>query len=110
MKSMPSRPPSLRPTKARAPRAVSNWSAKRASRHQRGYGLAHTRMRETVLREEPICRACIAQGRATPTTVADHITPKAEGGTDDRDNYQGLCSPCHNVKTAAEAARGRKRR
>ena len=67
-------------------------------------------MRAQVLREEPLCRICTEAGRITPTTIADHVVPKAEGGTDERDNYQGLCTPCHDVKTAAEAARGRKRR
>jgi len=31
------------------------------------------------------------------STIADHIRPKAEGGTDERDNYQGLCSACSRL-------------
>lgn len=65
-------------------------------------------MRAIVLREEPVCRSCVAAGRVTVSTIADHIVPKAEGGTDDRDNYQGVCEPCHVMKTAAESARGRR--
>lgn len=68
-------------------------------------------MREQVLREEPLCRPCLEMDppRYTPSTIADHIVPKAEGGTDDRENYQGSCKPCHVVKIAQESARGRKR-
>lgn len=105
---MPSRPPSLKPPKARAARTVSNWS-RRESRHVRGYGRAHDLMRAMVLLEEPLCRICLAHDRCSATVIADHIIPKAEQGTDERSNYQGLCKPCHRVKTAAEAARGVRR-
>lgn len=40
----------------------------------------------------------------TPATEVDHITPKAEGGTDDRSNLQGLCTDCHKAKTKADQA------
>ncbi len=85
-------------------------SSRRGSRQSRGYGRAHEKMREVVLAEEPLCRECAKWGRIIPTTIADHIIPKAEGGTDDRDNYQGLCDPCSKAKTAAEAARAQGRR
>lgn len=54
---------------------------------------------------------CLAKNpqRVTPTTIADHIIAKAEGGEDDRGNYQGVCDPCHKAKTAEEAARARRR-
>lgn len=41
---------------------------------------------------------------------ADHIQPVAEGGAEfDVANGQGACTSCHDVKTAEEAARGRRR-
>jgi 5-methylcytosine-specific restriction enzyme A len=69
-------------------------------------------MRRTVLDEEPLCRACLGKEppQYVPSTIADHIRPKAEGGTDERDNYQGICGPCHRDKTARESGRGRRRR
>ncbi len=69
-------------------------------------------MRERVLAEEPICVACLAMDppRYTPSHVADHIIPKTEEGTDERENYQGLCDECSRIKTAKEAARGARRR
>lgn len=81
----------------------------KTSRQSRGYGRAHELMRERVLREEPLCRACQAAGRVSATTIADHIVPKTDGGTDERSNYQGLCRPCHDAKTAEEAARAQGR-
>jgi 5-methylcytosine-specific restriction protein A len=66
-------------------------------------------MRKRILIEEPLCRECLKRDRVTATTIADHIIPKAEGGTDDRENYQGLCDPCSSAKTAAEAARAQGR-
>ncbi len=35
----------------------------------------------------------------------DHIVPREQGGTNDESNLQPLCTrPCHEAKTAAEAA------
>lgn len=99
---MPSRPPALK-QKARE----KGWASTRKSRHERGYGRAHDRMRAIVLQEEPLCRPCQALGRITSSVIADHIKPLSEGGTGERDNYQGICKPCHDAKTAEEAARAR---
>jgi len=105
---MPTRPSSLWPCKVPAARQASNWD-KRKTRQQRGYGREHDAMRRRVMAEEPLCRECSKSGRVAASTVADHIIPKAEGGTDDRDNYQGLCKPCSIAKTAAESGRARRR-
>ena len=32
----------------------------------------------------------------------DHITPLADGGTNDPDNLGVICKPCHAIKTADE--------
>ncbi len=66
-------------------------------------------MRATLFTREPLCAECLRQGRAVPATQRDHIKPLAEGGIDDETNEQGLCRPCHDVKSAAEAQRGRKK-
>lgn len=104
---MPTRPPSLR-QRSRSSRKPNNWT-KRASRHERGYGRAHELMREQVLREEPLCRPCTEANRVAASVIADHIVPKAEGGSDERENYQGICRPCHTAKTARESARALRR-
>lgn len=46
-------------------------------------------------------------GRLAVASIRDHIKPLAEGGTDDHDNIQALCIPCHDAKTVQESARGR---
>lgn len=102
---MPSRPPALK----QKPRAKA-WATSRKSRQARGYGREHERMRAAVLREEPLCSPCRKAGRVVAATIADHIKPLAEGGTGDRENYQGICKPCHDQKTASEAKRARDRR
>jgi 5-methylcytosine-specific restriction enzyme A len=53
------------------------------------------RMRHVVLVEEPVCRIC----ERKPSTQVDHIKPVCEGGTDERDNLQGICEACHEEKT-----------
>lgn len=39
----------------------------------------------------------------------DHVQPVSEGGSDDPDNCQSSCGPCHAAKTASQAAHGRNR-
>lgn len=51
-------------------------------------------------RDLNICYLC----RGVATEV-DHVTPRAEGGTDDPANLRAICVPCHRHKSAAEGAR-----
>jgi 5-methylcytosine-specific restriction enzyme A len=58
-------------------------------------------VRKHVLDRDPICKMC---DKALSTQV-DHITPMSERG----DEYnpaalQGLCTLCHQAKSAREAA------
>ena len=55
-------------------------------------------LRRAILHRDPICRHC----HTRQSTIADHIIPVAEGGTDTITNGQGLCDPCHHTKTQAE--------
>ncbi len=71
--------------------------------------------RSTVLRRDPVCRcagcsACTSHGCGGPSTEDDHVVPLAEGGSNGLDNRRGVCSPCHAVKSKAEAKRGIDRR
>jgi 5-methylcytosine-specific restriction protein A len=75
----------------------------RGSAASRGYGSEHRRRRSIVLACDPLCVACLAVGRTTPSTVDDHIVPiEAGGAADDLDNQQGLCASCHGKKRHAE--------
>jgi len=68
------------------------------SRHERGYGTAHDKMRAHLLATVILCEECTRQGKTTAGTIADHKTPLAQGGTGERSNYQLLCGPCSDAK------------
>lgn len=72
----------------------------RGTAAQRGYGAVWRRLRLMVLHEEPLCRMCSA-----PSQEVDHIQPLSRGGTNERENLQGLCRSCHSRKTAGEGPR-----
>lgn len=62
------------------------------------------RLREKVLRSEPLCRSCKKKGITKAARVVDHITPARtnEYGFYDESNLQPLCDSCHNRKSAKE--------
>ena len=42
-----------------------------------------------LLKQEPLCRLCLAKGRVTPATIADHVIPIAkDGAVHDINNLQ----------------------
>jgi 5-methylcytosine-specific restriction endonuclease McrA len=57
--------------------------------------------RKRQLQAEPECRRCGAKA-----TEVDHIVPRSEGGSMwDPANWQSLCGPCHEVKSAEDTRR-----
>lgn len=77
--------------------------AVRGNRHERGYGNAWTKRRDRILRRDcGLCQVCKRAGRVTIATEVDHRVPKSQGGTDDDDNLQSICKPCHKTKTGSE--------
>jgi 5-methylcytosine-specific restriction protein A len=75
------------------------------SRHTRGYDSRWVKLRLIILaRDAHLCQPCLRLGRPTPATAVDHIINKAKGGTDDPDNLQSICGPCHDEKSLAEAS------
>lgn len=84
------------PTHTRTERAARNV-------HDRWYRTEPwSRLRLEVLRTEPFCRACLAEGRRTVATDIDHIARHAGDRTLfwDRSNLQPLCHAHHSAKTA----------
>jgi 5-methylcytosine-specific restriction enzyme A len=75
---------------------------KRTDRVERARGRAGVEQRKRRLKAEPLCRRCKAKGFITLATVWDHILPLVLGGTDDDENGQPLCDPCHVAKTAED--------
>lgn len=86
--------------------AVSNWKKNellKGDRHQRGYGTKWDKLRKKILRRDHyLCQPCYKLNKLTPAEQVDHIVPKAQGGTGERDNLQSICTECHNKKTATE--------
>ena len=79
----------------------------RGTRQARGYGAEWERTRKRILeRDEGRCQPCLKADRTTLGTQVDHITPKAQGGTDLDGNLQTICEACHRAKTARESRGG----
>lgn len=75
----------------------------RGSSNDRGYNYRWQQVRKDWLRKHPLCVTCQAKGLVTVATELDHIIPH-RGDQNvfwDRNNWQGLCKPCHGAKTAA---------
>jgi 5-methylcytosine-specific restriction protein A len=68
------------------------------------YGSAWRKARAMFLRANPLCNACRERSLVVPATVVDHIEPH-KGDVAlfwTRANWQSLCKPCHDRKTANE--------
>ena len=61
-----------------------------------------------VLREEPLCRSCRADGRVERARLVDHIVPVRQAPELRlvRSNLQPLCRPCHHEKTLKDGSYG----
>lgn len=72
--------------------------------NQRFRGRKLQGIRAAYFAAHPLCVMCQAKTppRITIATDLDHITALTNGGKDDADNRQGLCAPCHEVKTAQD--------
>jgi len=75
----------------------------KTSRQSRGYGKEHDAMRAHLLATVVLCEECARKGKVSVGSIADHIKPKSQGGGGERENYQLLCKPCSDAKTAIEA-------
>jgi 5-methylcytosine-specific restriction protein A len=75
----------------------------RQSSWVRGYDRRHRHWRTMVLNQDQhLCRLCRQTGLLTLATVADHITPLAQGGDWSLENGQALCASCHGAKSRGE--------
>jgi len=72
---------------------------------ERRRGSAGVRDRDRIrARDCGLCQECKRNGRMTLGGPVDHICPLWKGGSDDDINKEVLCVPCHDAKTAREAA------
>lgn len=112
---MPSKPPMHRPHGDTAQRQRQQRDIERGTAAQRGYDGRWQKARKTFLSRHPVCAECQRQGFVTAATVVDHIVPhrmidattpeamaRAQGLFWDTANWQALCKPHHDQKTAKE--------
>lgn len=59
------------------------------------YGQAWKRIRDSYVKEHPLCEKCLEQGIYKAAEEVHHKLPLAEGGTHDRNNLISLCKSCH---------------
>ena len=77
---------------------------KRGTASFRGYSSRWRRVSRLYLKKNPLCAQCLAEGRATPAELVDHIVPH-RGDYNlfwDESNWQGLCITHHNRKIGKE--------
>jgi 5-methylcytosine-specific restriction protein A len=88
------------------------WGTK--SRHERGYGSAWVKLRRQIMeRDCGLCQCDQCKGGAIKVTLAqevDHITPKAQGGTDDPTNLRAVSTECHKRITAEQMGKRKRPR
>jgi 5-methylcytosine-specific restriction protein A len=75
----------------------------RGNANARGYGHGWRKARLEWLAENPICRECERKGRTSAASVVDHVIPHRGDQRLfwSRRNWQSLCKPCHDLKTAS---------
>jgi 5-methylcytosine-specific restriction protein A len=78
--------------------------AARPTARQRGYGARWEKARKAWLAAHPLCALCERHGRIKGAGIVDHIRPhRGDMGLFwDSTNWQSLCKPCHDIKTARE--------
>jgi len=109
---MPNLNKKTRPTNAVKSRAHKQYEVARAfkgmSRTNRSFytSTAWRKIRAQVIGRDPLCVRCLDNNRLVDTTTVDHIVPINRGGARlDLTNLQGLCSSCHNAKSAKDKER-----
>lgn len=68
------------------------------------------RLRDQVLlRDAYLCQPCLRAGVLQAAREVDHIKPISNGGTDDWENLQSICLPCHRAKSLVESRDGQRK-
>jgi 5-methylcytosine-specific restriction enzyme A len=81
----------------------------RTKSHDNPYNNSRWRkLRASVLRAHPVCVACAAVKRITPSTTVDHIIPHKGNWMLmwDPANLQALCQSCHSSAKQRQEHRG----
>ena len=77
----------------------------RGSSSQRGYDYKWQKYRIDYLKENPLCKDCLEEGRYVSSKEIDHVIP-ISGPEDhlfwDPNNHRALCKRHHSAKTMRE--------
>jgi 5-methylcytosine-specific restriction protein A len=60
------------------------------------YGRTWKKVRAAFLAAHPLCELCAAEGRLTLATLVHHKVKLTDGGGNEPENLQALCSECHS--------------
>ncbi len=76
----------------------------RKTAHQRGYTSRWRKAARAYLERNALCRLHMERGEVVAATVVDHIIPHRGDQRIfwQKTNWQSLCKPCHDHKTATE--------
>lgn len=103
---MPTKPPQHRPLFAPKP------DQERGTAYERGYDRDWQKLRDQILRENPVC--VFADAKDLPhccgvaACIVDHIVPLNSGGARlDPANLRPVCRPCHDALTSEYLRTGR---
>jgi 5-methylcytosine-specific restriction protein A len=75
---------------------------------RRGYDADWRRVRDAHLRDEPVCRICLARGYVVSATTVDHIVKIRDDPTLrlESSNLRSLCKPCHDMLGEHQSVKG----
>jgi len=81
----------------------------KSAEYQHLYSWRWAKYSKGRLKRHPLCVICLEEGKTTPATCTDHISPHKGLRSKfwNKYNLQSLCETCHNVKTATEGAFGK---
>lgn len=83
---------------------TENPSWQRSTNTHKLYNRQWSKVRTVYLKSNPLCVICMKDGHIKAANVVDHIKPH-KGNLElfwDVHNFQALCKPCHDRKTAKE--------
>jgi integrase len=80
------------------------WPQRGRYSRRRGAQRLPERLRQRILRRDPVCKLQIPNICTGRSEQVDHIIDAADGGPDEGWNLQGCCAPCHRYKSARRSA------
>lgn len=84
---------------SRCPAHTTKPVDRREPSSKRGYDGAWEKLREVVIKSEPLCRRCRAKGKLNLAEEVHHVIPIRERPDLRlvRSNLEPLCRPCHEL-------------